>query len=305
MEALIAFFLRYLLAPILIIILLVVINNLMKLKTETLKMKKVIVFVLILSLILALPSLFAFLKNEFVWGGLILTIISYLLLGVGFVLTRNLNFYKNIKGQEKEEKSDDDKSKIDINKLVEFLIILVAVMLSTWIYYLIFLWVSKLPYTIWAMFSTVWFFIPYLYIISKELFLKIETPFYKAWMVEKSNEHIDYWENIDTFRLIQVTVKIKRKSNDEEYSSFSVKLPKEVPLGIWFNKFIEDQNIRFPENMIDPFGDEGKKIGWIFYTSKWFSFPLFIKILNSEKDGEFNNIKNKQVIYIRRTTIKS
>ncbi|CAA0182581.1 TssN family type VI secretion system protein [Tenacibaculum maritimum] len=299
MEALIAFFLRYLLAPILVVILLVVIGNLMKMRTKTLKMKKVVVFVLVLSLILSLPSLLGFLKNEFVWGGLALTIIAYLLLGVGFVLIRNLSFYKNIKGEEEKE------GKVDFNKITELLIMLVAVILSTWIYYLIFSWISKLPYAIWAMFSTVWFFMPFLYVLSKELFLKIETPFYKAWKVELNNDHRDYWEHIDTFRLIQVTVKIKRRSEDEEYSSFSVKLPREVPLGVWFNKFIEDQNVRFPENMIDPFGGGGTEIGWIFYTSKWFSFPLFIKVLDSKEDGKFNRVKNKQVIYIRRTKVKS
>ncbi len=302
METLTAFFFRYLLAPIFVILLLIVIGNLLKLKSGVLKMKKVVIFTLILSLILVLPSFFGFLKNEFIWGGLVLTIVSYLLLGVGFVFSRNANFYKNIKGGDLE----NDEKIIDINKIIELLIILVAVILSSWIFYLIFSWISKLPYSIWVMFSTVWFFIPFLYSISKELFLKIETPFYKAWIVDKENRQRDYWENVDVFRLIQVTVKIKRKYNDESYSSFSVKLPKEVPIGVWFNKFIEDQNIRFPQNIIDAFGSSNnQKIGWIFYTSKWFNFPLFIKILNSEEDGEFNQIKNKQIIYIRRTIVKS
>ncbi len=303
MEELIAFFVRYLLAPILVVLLLLVVGNLLKFKSEVLKMKKVIVFVLILSLILVIPVLFGFLRNEFVWGGLILTIISYLFLGVGFVFIRNLKFYKNIKGSE-TQKENDEKVKIDINKLIELLIILVAIVLSSWIYYLLFSWISKLPYALWAMFSTVWFLIPFLYSISKELFLKIEMPFYRAWVVEKEDGHIEYWENIDTFRLIQVTVKIKRKPYDSEYSSFSVKLPSEVPLGIWFNKFIKDQNVRTPENIIDAFGNNQENIGWVFYTSKWFNFPLFVRILNSEKDGAVNKIKNKQVIYVRRTIVK-
>lgn len=303
MEVLIFFFVKYLLTPFLVVILLLIIGNLLKLKSEVLKMKKVIIFILILSLILVLPSLFAFLKNEFVWGGLILTVFSYLLLGIFFLFIRNYSFYKNIKGE--EATTTEEEKKIDIDRVIELLIVVTSVALSSWIYYLVFFWISKLPYTIWAMFSTIWFFIPFLYVISKELFLKIETPFYKAWNVEKSNEHEEYWENIDTFRLIQVTVKIKRKSNDVEYASFSVKLPKEIPLGIWFNKFIKDQNVRFPQYMIEPSGEGGKQIGWIFYTSKWFSFPLFTKILNAEEDGKSNKIKNKQVIYVRRTIVKS
>lgn len=303
MEVLVGFFLRYLLTPILVILLLLVIGSLLKLRTDVLKMKKVIVFILVLSLILMLPSLFGFLRNEFVWGGLLLTVLSYLFLGIGFVFVRDLKFYKDIKG---EETNDGMEYKLGVNKIIELIIILVAVILSTWIFYLIFSWISKLPYSIWVMFSTFWFFIPLFYSISKELYLKIETPFYEEWKVEKDNNYNnEYWENVDTFRLIQVTVKIKRKSVDKEYSSLSVKLPKDVPLGIWFNKFVEDQNIRFPQNTIDPYEGDGTQIGWIFYTSKWFSFPLFIKILNPKESGGYNKIKNKQVIYVRRTAIKS
>ena len=83
MKPLILFFLKYLLAP-LFAMLLLFITSALKSVRQKLSMKKVIVFSLLTGLCLGLPSLF-----EFVWGGLVLTVISYLLLGILFVIVLN------------------------------------------------------------------------------------------------------------------------------------------------------------------------------------------------------------------------
>ena len=85
MKPLILFFLKYLLAP-LFAMLLLFITSALKSVRQKLSMKKVIVFSLLTGLCLGLPSLFGLLRNEFVWGGLVLTVISYLLLGILFVI---------------------------------------------------------------------------------------------------------------------------------------------------------------------------------------------------------------------------
>ena len=77
MKPLILFFLKYLLAP-LFAMLLLFITSALKSVRQKLSMKKVIVFSLLTGLCLGLPSLFGLLRNEFVWGGLVLTVISYL-----------------------------------------------------------------------------------------------------------------------------------------------------------------------------------------------------------------------------------
>ena len=92
--------------------------------------------------------------------------------------------------------------------------------------------------------------------------------------------------------------------SDKDYSSFAVKLPTEVILGKWFDRFIEDQNVRFPQEIINTKDEEGNDMGWIFYTSRWFSFPLFIRVLDAEKTGTENNINDKQIIFVRRIKIK-
>lgn len=47
------------------------------------------------------------------------------------------------------------------------------------------------------------------------------------------------------------------------------------------------------------------QIGWMFYTSKWFNFPLFIRILDPTLTSEGNKIKNNQTIYIRRVQVET
>ena len=50
---------------------------------------------------------------------------------------------------------------------------------------------------------------------------------------------------------------------------------------------------------------EDMQIGWMFYTSKWFNFPLFIRILDPTLTSEGNKIKNNQTIYIRRVQVET
>jgi hypothetical protein len=98
---------------------------------------------------------------------------------------------------------------------------------------------------------------------------------------------------------MQVTVKIKRTPGEKEYSSFSVKLPRDVTIGRWFNRFIEDQNIRFPNKAIE-IENEDQQYGWIFYTSRWLSKPIFTKMLDFDNDVSTNRVRNKSTLYVRR-----
>ena len=74
-------------------------------------------------------------------------------------------------------------------------------------------------------------------------------------------------------------------------------------IGKWFDRFIEDQNVRFPESPILT-KDEDEDIGWVFYTPKWFTIPLFVRFLDPENEAYDNRIKNRQIIYIRRVKLE-
>jgi hypothetical protein len=292
MEALISFFVKYLLVPLLAVVMLFVVNKLAGIKKK-IQVKKVIIFVLIVVLILTLPSLFALLKNEFVWGGLVLSIISYLILGIGLVYYVKSSYYAKTLGFE------DDLQ----DKAIFFLVLCIAMLVSGWAYYLFFNLLSTLPYASTAMFIVLWFVMPLLYVIARDYYLKFAPVFRTPWVVKSDATDSSYWERVDTFNLIQVTVRIKKTPDAENYSSYVVKLPMEVPIGKWFDRFIEDQNVRFPESPILT-KDEDEDIGWGFYTPKWFTIPLFVRFLDPENEAYDNRIKNRQIIYIRRVKLE-
>ena len=292
MEALISFFVKYLLVPLLAVVMLFVVNKLAGIKKK-IQVKKVIIFVLIVVLILTLPSLFALLKNEFVWGGLVLSIISYLILGIGLVYYVKSSYYAKTLGFE------DDLQ----DKAIFFLVLCIAMLVSGWAYYLFFNLLSTLPYASTAMFIVLWFVMPLLYVITRDYYLKFAPVFRTPWVVKSDTTDSSYWERVDTFNLIQVTVRIKKTPDAENYSSYVVKLPMEVPIGKWFDRFIEDQNVRFPESPILT-KDEDEDIGWVFYTPKWFTIPLFVRFLDPENEAYENKIKNRQIIYIRRVKLE-
>ena len=292
MEALISFFVKYLLVPLLAVVMLFVVNKLAGIKKK-IQVKKVIIFVLIVVFILTLPSLFALLKNEFVWGGLVLSIISYLILGIGLVYYVKSSYYAKTLGFE------DDLQ----DKAIFFLVLCIAMLVSAWAYYLFFNLLSTLPYASTAMFIVLWFVIPLLYVMARDYYLKFAPVFRTPWVVKSDTTDSSYWERVDTFNLIQVTVRIKKTPDAENYSSYVVKLPMEVPIGKWFDRFIEDQNVRFPESPILT-KDEDEDIGWVFYTPKWFTIPLFVRFLDPENEAYDNRIKNRQIIYIRRVKLE-
>lgn len=284
MTALITFFLQYLLAPMLALACVFLIGKLSKGKAM-LNSLKLLIFIIVCVLLLVAPSLIGIIKFEFVWFGLYLSIIIYLFLGAMFNLFTTSKAFKAIGLNE-------------VSVLVVLVIAIITV-LTAWIYYLLFDLVSELDYSAWTATLCLWFLVPIFYAASRKLFLKIPAPFYKSWIVEPDLVDDEYWDNVDTFSLMQVTVKIKRKPKDSDYASFSVKLPKDVTVGRWFDRFIEDQNIRFPNRTIE-IENEDQQYGWIFYTSRWLSMPIFTRMLDFDKEVSANRIRNKSTLYIRR-----
>lgn len=288
MKVLIAFFLRYLLAPLLGVGMVFIITNL-NIAKKKLSVKKLIIFILLTALIISLPSLFGFLRNEYIWGGLILTSASFLLLGGIYCKIVNTTLFEGIG--------------LGKSRGVGALVLVIISILGGWSYFLLFEWISGLSYSIWCLSSVLWFLVPYMIKCSLDLFLNIPRPIYIPWELDYGTFDRYYWDRVDNFGANSVRVKIKRKIEDPVYATLVVRLPKEITIGNWFNWFIEDQNRRFPQEPIETYKDD-VRIGWTFYTAKWFRFPLFIRRLDPHKTSQENRIKNNQIIFIRRVQIE-
>lgn len=285
MNTLLPFFLKYLLAPFLVLIITLIMTQFSSIKIKT---KSAIIFVLVFSLITALPCLFAFFNNEFIWMGLLLSVFYYSILGVVLLYFMNTTMFQNIGIQ------DSVPAKI-------FLFLIVTI-LSSWIYYLVFNYVTISNYAHISMLNVLWMFVPVFFVESKKKFLQIPDPFYEFWRVGNERKDFDYWDNIDKFRLMQVSINIKKKVDSDFFSKFDVKIAQDVNLGNWFDKFIEDQNYRFPNDAIES-SAENEDTGWIFYTARYFNYPLFIRNLSPHQTISESKIKNKQIIFAKRVAL--
>lgn len=290
MTTILPFFLKYLLAPFLILIISFVMGQLSSVKV---KVKSAIIFILCFTILILVSCLFAFLGNEFIWFGLLFTVLYYLVLGIGLLYFMDTNFFKGIGVLE--------------SLLGKFFIFLIVTVLSSWLYYLLFNFITISGYVHIIMLNIFWVFVPFLFTELKKTYLYIPDPFYAFWRVGKDGKdenNNEYWDNIDKFRLMQVSIKIKKRSDSEFFSKFDVKIAQEVNLGNWFNKFIEDQNYRFPNNAIET-NETDENMGWIFYTSKYFQFPLFIRTLDPKIPILRSNIQNKQIIFAKRVMLNA
>ena len=83
MEVLTTYFLKYLLAPLLVTVILLIMNGVKAIKKQ-LKFKNVIVYILVAGLLLGIPGCLSILKDEFVWGGVFIGNALYLFLGCLF-----------------------------------------------------------------------------------------------------------------------------------------------------------------------------------------------------------------------------
>ena len=123
MNPFIFFFLNSLFALLLAMVLAFVLWALQSIRQQ-LGMKRIIVFALLAGLFLGLPSLFGYLKNEYVWGGLVLTVTSYLILGFFYLWALRVVI----------SKKNDDMS-------IELLVTVLSGIIGMWIYYLVFTWI--------------------------------------------------------------------------------------------------------------------------------------------------------------------
>ena len=165
MAILISFFVKYLLAPLIAIVGIFILSGIAKGKAMV-NMKRLIIFILIMVVILSLPGLIGASKFEFVWIGLYITIIAYLIFGALFNLFMKTKTFKSIGFN-------------DVAGLI-VLTLFIVMSLSVWVYYLVFDMVNNLDYSIWTMTLLLWFLVPLLYVYSRKLFLKIPSPFYKS-----------------------------------------------------------------------------------------------------------------------------
>ena len=284
MEQLITFFLSYLLAPLLLIVLLLVMGSIKSLKKQ-LSIKYALLYILVAGLLLGTPGFLSVLQDEYVWGGIFISVGVYIIWGLLALLT--------MKGSVGTALGISDKP------LGQAGVLLASTILGAWIHYLLFTRFGGLPYGHIAMMQSLWFLLPFLVAFSLSRLHLVPPPIYELWKLSSSHYDRYYWEAQDHFKAKLIKVKIKRRTGDKSYMLLSARIPEGISLGDWFDWFMQDQAKRSPKAPIEGTGNN-KDNGWLFYSPKWFIYPLFIRILDPRGTAEENRIRKGQIIYIKR-----
>ncbi len=244
---------------------------------------RLMIFVLVLAVILALPSLLGLMGNAFIPFGLVLAQVLFLSIGILMLRFAKSGLYQSIGLGE--------------HLLPQFLAMLVALILGAWGFFIVFEWLGKLSYSLWVAMTMIWFLLPIFYAWASAAFVNLPPPYYEVWDFMHAGQFDDsVWENADYLRMMNISLKIKKSPGDKAYSSYPVLAPAGIPIAQWFMRYIKDQRIKFPNSPIE-IENGGETYSWIFYTTRFF---IFNRPLSPQKTFEEYGIGNKSEIYVRR-----
>jgi hypothetical protein len=275
-----ALFLEFILLP-LIMIVLVSLMVVVKKANDAISNKTLIVFVLLFGLVMGIPGLFGFVGDMFSPWYYMLAQLIYLSLGIIFVQLYYRYFGKV------------EKLKIAFQILTLLLITTIGVYLFAVVFNLI----SETGGGYIAATSMIIFPIPIIFYHVYLAFLAIPFEIYDVWEYPIDAEAISF-DGHDFSKLMVIELEFSRNADDKNRLKVKAKAPAEMPLGVWFKKFIDDYNYKFPNNRIGYLNGNGLSHGWIFYSKR--SFFHRRRMLNPTDSITDNNIQEHVTIISKR-----
>lgn len=226
-----------------------------KKKNELLSNRKLILFVLLYSLVMAVPGFFGLLQSSFTpWYYMIAQVI-YLLLGVAFV-----HFYDN------HIQKDVQKYKV----LLQLSVMLVIVVLGGYLFAVLYNLFNEAKNGYIGATSLLSFFLPLVFYWTYAAFIAIPFEIYKVWQYPKGDVDEISFDGLDFNKLMVLELEFSRQPDDTDRLRVKAKAPADITFGDWFRKFIDDYNYKFPNSTIAYTKDDGDMHGWVFYCKRSF-----------------------------------
>lgn len=282
MQTLLPFFLTYLMVPLLAMLMLIPMAIQNK-KGQLMSNKRLIVTVLIGGLVLSLPGFFGLLDLWFMWEYYILNGIISLFLGIAFLryLLKDLG------------------PAYETRPLFVILITLVIVTLGMALFSYIFNFFSTLDYGLWAATCLLPFIAPMVFSYAYAALVAVPNEIYKLWYYPRQAEEI-LIEGVDYYRLMILEVQVrKHPSSTGKPIKVKARTTEEMPFGMWFQKFIDDYNYKFPNDPIETLDHESNEYGWLFYSLKPSLFRLR-QYIDFEQTISQNKLREDYLIVAKR-----
>lgn len=252
-------FLEYLLLPLLALLLavgLVFINQ----KKGLLSVRQLLLIGLLFGLPMVLAGLAGLLGLAFMpWGYLGLQVGS-LVLGIFYVRQLDYLLRENRHRQ----------------PLFGHLLTGVILLLGGYLFSLLFNRCSlgSLHYGLWAATCVLPFYLPLLFVQAFEALVVIPNEIRKIWRYPRHASEV-VLDDVDHYRLMILAVELqKRPGRGEPPVKVKARTPENLPFGVWFQKFIDDYNYKFPNEPIQTANASEEEYGWLFYYVKPSLFSL-------------------------------
>ena len=218
-------------------------------KNKLLNNRKLIVYLLLCGMILALPALCGFMDYSFMPYVYILLVVLYWTAG-----HYNRFILRKVFASGKEMPSFG----------IQCLLTVTVTLLGAGLFSVVFNLCNELQYGVWASTCLLPFVFPLLYTQTVNSYFDIPIEIYKVW--KYSEEYDSDTLRINRKRSIVMDVEIFRKVDDPASERITGKASEDVIFGQWFQRMIDDCNLKSPSSPIVYKNEGGAYYEWVFYT---------------------------------------
>lgn len=278
-------FLRYLLIPIFAALMVMVLSAIGRTKSA-INLKAIIVYLLLSSLVIALPGFLGFSGNQFNPYWYLLSMFFYLGMGILNVNLLHHYFRKHFDVMWKAW-------------LFEVILSITTLIVGGYLFTILFQWVgSGLGNAYMAATSCIIFLVPLLFYYTYIQFISIPFDIYKTWQYDSDKKPHEF-KGVDFDKLMVLNVELSKKSEDLQRFNIKAKtLPTGITFGDWFHRVVDDYNFKNPNAPIMLTDEAGVPYFWIFYVKK--SFFSLRKYIDFEKEISDNKLTENETVICKR-----
>lgn len=274
-------FVNHLLLPIVSVVVATVALFLNK-KNALVSNKRLIVFVLISSLVLALPATLNFMGVLFIPQLYIINQLIFLFLGYFF-----MNYTTRLFAGENET----------VNRILTLLSTIVIFCLGSYLFSLIFNLSGDFKYGLIASTCTYTLILPVLFRWTFISLTNIPAEIYKVWQYRKDYNEPEFSSEM-VERIMVLELELTKKASDTELVKVKAKAPSDFVFGDWFQLFLIDYNAKYFENPINYQSENGELYNWIFYVKPTLGSGK--RYIDYEKKITDNKLNEKITILCKR-----
>jgi len=275
------FFISYLLHPIIVAVtsfFLVFLNK----RKEFISTLKLILFILISSLVVALPGLFGFFNLLFI--PLLYVVCQFVFIVIGYFYMKNTIHYFSGKDEV-------------FNRLMTALSLIAVLSLGSFLFSIIFNFLGGLRYGLMASSCTYTLALPILFRWTYVALTNIPSEIYKIWKYRPEYREPDFTsEMIDKIMVLEL--EMTKAPEDNAIVKVRAKAPVTFIFGDWFQMFLNDYNSKYFEYPIQYKNKKGEMYNWIFYVKP--SFLSGKTYIDPEKSVNINKLSEKKTIVCKR-----